>query len=215
MFAICNFKGHNHSLSRRAPLLSFRYTIWFNLFSFLVNFISYLLFHLIYLILYYHLLRFGGTNKMKWKWITPILFDLPVSYHVVFKLLLSVFKSLNNLPPSYLADRLSYQGHPRNLWSASQQMLQKTSKTYETYGDKSFSLCAPIEFNVSLLKAGMGYGAINTARSGFPCVLTLKDGVMFREHPPAVRCMKGIFEGVFLYFLNFYLKFSFYRVQLK
>ena len=152
---------------------------------------------------------------MKWKWITPILFDLPVSYHVVFKLLLSVFKSLNNLPPSYLADRLSYQRHPRNLWSASQQMLQKTSKTYETYGDKSFSLCAPIEFNVSLLKAGMGYGGINTARSGFPCVLTLKDGVMFREHPLAVLCMKGIFEGFFSYFLNFYLKFSFYRVRLK
>ena len=95
-------------------------------------------------------------------------------------------------------------------------MLQKTSKTYETYGDKSFSLCAPIEFNVSLLKAGMGYGGINTARSGFPCVLTLKDGVMFRGHPLAVRCMKGIFEGFFFsYFLNFYLKFSFYRVQLK
>ena len=31
----------------------------------------------------------------------------------------------------------------------------------------------------------MGYSAINTARSGFPSVLTLKDGV---------RCMKGIFE---------------------
>ena len=36
-------------------------------FSFLVNFISYLLFYLIYLILYYHLLRFGETNKMKRK----------------------------------------------------------------------------------------------------------------------------------------------------
>ena len=142
---------------------------------------------------------------MKWKWITPILFDLPVSYHVVFKLLLSVFKSLNNLPPSYLADRLSYQRHPRNLWSASQQMLQKTSKTYETYGDKSFSLCAPIEFNVSLLKAGMGYGGINTARSGFPCVLPTSSPLHERD-----------FWGVFFsYFLNFYLKFSFYRVQLK
>ena len=40
--------------------------------------------------------------------ITPVLFDLhwlPVSYRIV---LLLVFKSLNNLSPSYLADRLSY-----------------------------------------------------------------------------------------------------------
>jgi len=85
---------------------------------------------------------------MKWKWITPILFDLPVSYHVVFELLLSVFKSLNNLPPSYLADRLSYQRSSMNLWSASQQLLEKTSKTYETYRDKAFSLCAPKLWNV-------------------------------------------------------------------
>ena len=130
--AIRNCKGHNHSLSRRDPLLSFRYTMLFNSsavilycsFSFLVNFIWYLLFYSIYLILYYHLLRFGETNKMKWKWITPILFDLPwlpVSYCVVFK-------SLNNLPPSYLADRLSYQRHCRNLWSASQQLLEQPRK---------------------------------------------------------------------------------------
>ena len=53
---------------------------------------------------------------------------LPVSYHVLFKLLLSVFKSLNNLPPSYLADRLSYQRRSRNLWSASQQLLEQPRK---------------------------------------------------------------------------------------
>ena len=51
-----------------------------------------------------------------------------------------------------------------------------------------------IEFNVSLFKAGVGDSGINTARSGFPSVLTLKDGVKFGEHPLVVRCMKGIFE---------------------
>ena len=69
-FAIRNSKGHNHSLSRRDPLFSFRYAMLFNLsavilycsFPFLVNFICYLLFHPIYLVLYYHLLRFGETN---------------------------------------------------------------------------------------------------------------------------------------------------------
>ncbi|CAH3046795.1 unnamed protein product [Porites evermanni] len=44
------------------------------------------------------------------------------SYHVVFKLILSVSISLNNLPPrpSYLAD--SYRRPSRNLWSSSQQL---------------------------------------------------------------------------------------------
>ena len=49
------FKGHNISSSRRVPLLFSLYTMRFNLsavifyctFSFLVNFICYLLFHLI------------------------------------------------------------------------------------------------------------------------------------------------------------------------
>ena len=54
-YFFCNFKGHNISLSGNAPLLPFLYTVWFNLsavilyyaFSFLVNFICYLLFHLV------------------------------------------------------------------------------------------------------------------------------------------------------------------------
>ena len=51
------------------------------------------------------------TRTRKFDHITPVLSDLhwlPVSYRFVFKILLLVFKSLNNLSPSYLADRLSY-----------------------------------------------------------------------------------------------------------
>ena len=58
------------------------------------------------------------TETRKFDDISPVLFDLhwlPVSYRIVFKILLLVFKSLNNLSPSYLADRLSYQSHSRNL----------------------------------------------------------------------------------------------------
>ena len=51
-----------------------------------------------------------------------------------------------------------------------------------------------IEFIVSLYKTGLGYSAINTVRSALSSVLSLKDGVKFGEHPPVVRCMKGIFE---------------------
>ena len=67
------------------------------------------------------------TQTRKFDHITPVLFDLhwlPVSYRIVFKILLLVFKSLNNLSPSYLADRLSYQSHSRNLRSASKELLE-------------------------------------------------------------------------------------------
>ena len=68
------------------------------------------------------------TQTRKFDHITPVLFDLhwlPVSYRIVFKILLLVFKSLNNLSPSYLADRLSYQSHSRNLRSTSKQLLEQ------------------------------------------------------------------------------------------
>ena len=86
------------------------------------------------------------TQTSKFDHITPVLFDLhwlPVSYRIVFKILLLVFKSLNNLSPSYLADRLSYQSHSRVLRSASKQLLDQPRSITKTYGDKAFSVCAP------------------------------------------------------------------------
>ena len=58
-----------------------------------------------------------NTQTRKFDHITPLLFDLhwlSVRYCNVFKIVLLVFKSLNNLSPSYLADRFSYQWHSRN-----------------------------------------------------------------------------------------------------
>ena len=78
------------------------------------------------------------TQTSKFDHITPVLFDLhwlPVSYRIVFKILLLVFKSLNNLSPSYLADRLSYQSHSRVLRSASKQLLDQPRSITKTYGD--------------------------------------------------------------------------------
>ena len=77
-----------------------------------------------------------------------VLFDLhwlSVSYRIVFTILLLVFKSLNNLSPSYLAD--SYQSHSRNLRSASNQLLEQPRSFMKTYGDKAFSVCAPKLWN--------------------------------------------------------------------
>ena len=90
------------------------------------------------------------TQTRKFDHITPVLSDLhwlPVSYRIVFKILLLVFKSLNNLSSSYLADRLSYQSHSRSLRSASKQLLEQTRSFTKTYGDKAFSVCAPKLWN--------------------------------------------------------------------
>ena len=84
------------------------------------------------------------TQTRKFDHITPVLFDLhwlPVSYRIVFKILLLVFKSLNKLSPSFLADRLSYQSHSRVLRSASKQLLDQPRSITKTYGDKAFSVC--------------------------------------------------------------------------
>ena len=82
--------------------------------------------------------------------ISPVLLDLhwlPVSYHIVFKILLLLFKSLNNLSPSYLADKLSYQLHSRVLRSATKQLLDQPQSITKTYVDNAFLVCAPKLWN--------------------------------------------------------------------
>ena len=94
---------------------------------------------------YFNSLLYGcRKTQLKNNHITPVLFDLhwlPVSYRIVFKILLLVFKSLNKLSPSFLADRLSYQSHSRVLRSASKQLLDQPRSITKTYGDKAFSVC--------------------------------------------------------------------------
>ena len=90
------------------------------------------------------------TQTRNFNHITPVLSDLhwlPVSYRIVFKILLLVFKSLNNLSPSYRADRLSYQSHSWNLRSAFKQLLERPRSFKKTYGDMTFSVCAPKLWN--------------------------------------------------------------------
>ena len=86
------------------------------------------------------------TRARKFDHIASVLSDLhwlPVGYRFVFKILLLVFKSLNNLSPSYLAERLSYQSHSTNLRSSSTQLLEQPQSFTKTYGDRAFSVCAP------------------------------------------------------------------------
>ena len=66
------------------------------------------------------------SGARKFDPISPILVKLhwlSISYRVVFKLLLLVFKALNGLGPRYLFELLQYQNHSRTLLSNSLELL--------------------------------------------------------------------------------------------
>ena len=77
--------------------------------------------------------------------ITPILKELhwlPVSQRIVFKLMLIVHKSVNNIAPIYISELLKVYTPSRNLRSSNMSLLKEpTSK--QTWGDRSFSVAAP------------------------------------------------------------------------
>ena len=68
---------------------------------------------------------------------------LPISYRVVFKLLLLVFKALNSPGPRYLVELLQYQNHSKTLRSNSLELLLQQKSNTKTYGDRAFSTRAP------------------------------------------------------------------------
>ena len=78
--------------------------------------------------------------------ITPMLKQLhwlPVSQRIVFKILLLVYKSINENGPSYLTDLLHpYQQEHYNLRSTNQHLLIQT-KANKNYGDRAFCVCGP------------------------------------------------------------------------
>ena len=81
--------------------------------------------------------------------ITPILKELhwlPVSQRIVFKLMLIVQKSVNNIAPIYISELLKVYAPSRNLRSSNMSLLKEpTSK--RTWGDRSFSVAAPRLWN--------------------------------------------------------------------
>ncbi|CAH3028501.1 unnamed protein product, partial [Porites evermanni] len=113
-------------------------------------------------------------------------------------------------PPSLSLIRESLGKY--NLSSSAKDVLmaswrEGTSKQYHTYlkrwrqycDDKDIDLFQPgvhngVEFLVSLYKAGLGYSAVNTARSALSSPLILENNEEFGDHPLVVRGMKGIFE---------------------
>ena len=79
-------------------------------------------------------------------YITPILSKLGLTSRdtepTVFKLMLIVHKSVNNIAPIYISELLKVYTPSRNLRSSNMSLLKEpTSK--RTWGDRSFSVAAP------------------------------------------------------------------------
>ena len=82
-----------------------------------------------------------------------------------------------------------------------------TRKQYATYLEKwrrycstrsIDPICPPVEeginFLAELYDSGIGYSAINTARSAISSIVTLANNMSFGTHPMVCRFLKGVFE---------------------
>ena len=81
--------------------------------------------------------------------ITPMLKELhwlPVSQRIVFKLMLIVHKSVNNIAPIYISELLKVYTPSRNLRSSNMSLLKEPTAK-RTWGDRSFSVAAPRLWN--------------------------------------------------------------------
>jgi len=83
--------------------------------------------------------------------ITPVLADLhwlPVTHRIDFKVILLVFKALNELAPKYLTDLLTKKpSSTRSLRSNDQNLLIVPKTRTVTYGDRSFNVVGPKLWN--------------------------------------------------------------------
>ena len=89
------------------------------------------------------------TRTRKAAHITPVLKSLhwlPVSFRIDFKILLLVYKSLNGLGPSYIADLLPRYVPPRPLRSAESGLLV-VPRIKSKHGKAAFGHYAPTSWN--------------------------------------------------------------------
>ena len=86
------------------------------------------------------------TLSRKYDHITPVLTQLhwlPVHFRIV----LLVYKCLNGMCPIYLANLLHCKKSKRSLHSVSNERLLVPPSCLKSYGDRSFSVCAPHLWN--------------------------------------------------------------------
>ena len=86
----------------------------------------------------------------KYDHITPILKSLhwlPVKMRILFKIILLAYKCVNGLTPEYMCDLLIPYKQERSLRSNSLKRLSVPRSNLKTYGDRSFSYAAAVEWN--------------------------------------------------------------------
>ena len=86
------------------------------------------------------------TKTRKFDHITPILKDLhwlPVRQRIHFKLLLLTWKALHGTSPTYIANIL-VPYHPKRTLRSSDKLLLVVPRTNSSFGDRAFSVAAPI-----------------------------------------------------------------------
>ena len=89
------------------------------------------------------------TLTKKYDHITQVLKELhwlPVRKRIEFKILLLAFKYLHETAP-YLRELLKEYVPPQTLRSTSKNLLCESRNNMKTYGDRSFSTCAPKLWN--------------------------------------------------------------------
>ena len=77
-----------------------------------------------------------------------IILNLAIFHHyfrssIGYQILLLVFKSLNNLAPSYISDLLTPYILSRSLRSSNQSLLVVPRSIQKSYGDRAFAVAAP------------------------------------------------------------------------
>ncbi|KAK7945374.1 hypothetical protein WMY93_001102 [Mugilogobius chulae] len=90
------------------------------------------------------------TRTPSFHHITPILQQLhwlPIKQRINFKLLLTTFKAIHNLAPSYISDLLHISTPSRSLRSSSSLQLSVPSARLVTMGGRAFSRSAPQLWN--------------------------------------------------------------------
>ena len=90
------------------------------------------------------------TKTKKREHITPVLYSLhwlPVSKRIDFKVLLILYKSLNNQGPAYINDFLHPYTPSRALRSSSTALLDTLGKPKKKIGEAAFCFYAPTLWN--------------------------------------------------------------------
>ena len=71
---------------------------------------------------------------------------LPIEYRITFKILLLVYKALNDQAPAYLKELLTTYHSVKNLRSANGNLLIE-ARISASYGDRAFSVAGPKLWN--------------------------------------------------------------------